>query len=479
MRRSLLALGVAAATLTACDGFREAMSAHVDVAARAGNQELSVERLSSMLAGTDVPLSTDIGRMVADVWVNYHLLAQAAARGDSLISPQDVETAMWPIIAQARAQRWHQQVMSNLTGLDTTVTEARYARGDLLAAQHILLLVPEGQPQSRDSVRRRAEQLRAQVTTANFAALAERHSQDPGSAPRGGALGVFPRGVMVPAFEQGVASLQPGEISPVVETQFGFHIIRRQPLGEVRDQFAQSLVMMEAQHAESTWVAGLERGYNVQYKPNAVATIRRTVEDPEGNMRSRTVIATSRSGDLTAGRLAQWVAAVPQRDQIRQGVATADDTTVLQLAKSVMRQEMVLHQADSAKVELDSAQMREIQDVYRRAIVNSWQVLGVSPQALADSASTQPDRERLAAQRVERYMDALLANQVQFLDIPGPLQSVLRQKYSWRVPNAGITRTIELAQKRRAEADSAARANRPASAVPIVPQTPPADSQDD
>lgn len=60
----------------------------------------------------------------------------------------------------------------------------------------------------------------------DFAALAKKYSQDPGSAPSGGDLGWAKRGQFVPEFEHAVYELKPGEISDVLETQFGFHIIQ-------------------------------------------------------------------------------------------------------------------------------------------------------------------------------------------------------------------------------------------------------------
>lgn len=61
---------------------------------------------------------------------------------------------------------------------------------------------------------------------ADFALLARRHSDDPGSSQKGGELGWFRRGRFVPEFERIAFALRPGEISPIVETPFGLHIIR-------------------------------------------------------------------------------------------------------------------------------------------------------------------------------------------------------------------------------------------------------------
>ena len=60
----------------------------------------------------------------------------------------------------------------------------------------------------------------------NFEELARKYSKDPGSAAKGGDLGSFPRGRMVPTFAAAAFALKPGEISEIVETPFGFHIIK-------------------------------------------------------------------------------------------------------------------------------------------------------------------------------------------------------------------------------------------------------------
>src|SRR5438874_10702709 len=71
----------------------------------------------------------------------------------------------------------------------------------------------------------------------HFAQVARRYSEDPGSKSKGGYLPATPRGQFVPAFDSAAWTLPPGAMTAVVRTPFGFHIIRRPPLAEVRDSF--------------------------------------------------------------------------------------------------------------------------------------------------------------------------------------------------------------------------------------------------
>ncbi|OSZ67821.1 SurA N-terminal domain-containing protein [Hydrogenophaga sp. IBVHS2] len=96
-------------------------------------------------------------------------------------------------------------------------------------ASHILLSVPAGASATdKDAVKAKAQALLEQVRKdpQKFAELAKANSQDPGSADLGGDLDFFGRGAMVKPFEDAVFGLKKGDIADLVETEFGFHIIR-------------------------------------------------------------------------------------------------------------------------------------------------------------------------------------------------------------------------------------------------------------
>lgn len=107
-------------------------------------------------------------------------------------------------------------------------------------ASHILITVDKAAgDDAKQKARARAEQIFNEVkkNPSSFAELAKKHSQDPGSAAKGGELGSFNRGSMVKAFDDAVFKMKVGETSPPVESEYGYHIIRVTGIsaGQIRD----------------------------------------------------------------------------------------------------------------------------------------------------------------------------------------------------------------------------------------------------
>lgn len=484
MKRLTLALAASLVLLPGCDGFREAMTAHVDTVARAGSQELTTERLAELMGTSQIPLNEEAARTIANLWVNYQLLGRAAANNDSLNDPKAVDEAMWPMLSQQRASKWHEQVQSKWA-IDSMPNEATYLRGDVIAAAHILIGVPEqGLSQGKqDSMQRVAEGLARQATAENFAALAQQFSMDPGSKDKGGVY-IVPRGQFVPEFETALFNLQPGEITRTpVRSQFGWHIIRRMPYSEVQQNHVQEFTNLIAgsavQVAESTYLAEVEQAGNIQFKSNAAEVIKKVMQAPEDHAKDRAVIATSRAGDFTAERMAKWISAYPARSQamMRQQAAQAPDSVLINFTRGqFIRGELVLAQADSAKVELSPAELTDARNQFSQLVHRVWTELKISPPTLADSAPAPAQRERVASEMVESYMDKLVLDQVPYVEVPMPLSEVLREKYDYTVNRAGIARSLERASKVRAAIDSTRARQQPQSQVPLggaAPTQPP------
>ncbi|BAO30237.1 SurA N-terminal domain-containing protein [Sulfuritalea hydrogenivorans] len=105
----------------------------------------------------------------------------------------------------------------------------RYKEAETRRASHILIRAAKDAPEAEaKAAKAKAEELLLQVkkTPADFARIAKQNSQDPGSAEKGGDLDWFGRGAMVKAFEDTAFALKEGQISDVVRSDFGFHVIR-------------------------------------------------------------------------------------------------------------------------------------------------------------------------------------------------------------------------------------------------------------
>ncbi|MEO5697154.1 MAG: hypothetical protein ABIQ60_08465, partial [Burkholderiaceae bacterium] len=221
------------------------------------------------------------------------------------------------------------------------------------------------------------------------------------------------------------------------------------------------------QAAESTYLAGLESSSKLEVKPGTAATVRAAVEDPTAHKDDKTVLATSSIGKFTASDLSKWMATFPPQAGIAERVKAAPDSLLPVFVKNFVRNELVLHGADSAKIGPDSAQLAQIRTMFRSSLTNAWTQLNLDPKNLAAAAKSKSDRAKLAAQRVDDYINKLMSQQAQYVDVTEPVQTVLREKYDYTIKPEGIDKVLLEAAKIRLASDSTTKAGQPKSVVPL------------
>ena len=247
-----------------------------DVLARVNGENVTKteveDYIKNMEAQAGAPLPPDqrdrVYRGVIDQMVGYKLLLQEVASRKIAVPDADVDARINEVKKQFPSEDMFMQALisRNLT-LDKMKVDARrdigvsklieqeiaakvavkpeqvesfykenpdkFKQPEQVRASHILIKFPESVDDAgkaavaRAQAKMKAEQILKDIKAGkDFAALAKQHSDDPGSAVNGGDLGVFPQGQMVGPFNDVAFRLKPGETSDLVETQFGYHIIR-------------------------------------------------------------------------------------------------------------------------------------------------------------------------------------------------------------------------------------------------------------
>ena len=250
----------------------------------------------------------EIYRKVLDELVTYTLLKQEAKAREFTVTDAEVEEqvnkmrqsarteeAFKKALAErkmtlerlkvdARAEMSIAKMMAAQVAGATEATDAevrdfydknpdKFKRGETVRASHILLRVD---PNADDATKKQTKAkidavLKRAKSGEDFAALAQQNSQD-GSAPQGGDLGYFPKEKMVPAFADVAFALKTGEISDVVTTQFGVHIIKvtdRKPAGtvpldEVSPQVKQYLTEQKKQQQAQAFIAQIKQKAKIE-----------------------------------------------------------------------------------------------------------------------------------------------------------------------------------------------------------------------
>ena len=215
-------------------------------------------------------VETEYKRRNEKIKVAYFSISPATFKGKITVSPAEVETyfnanrvaymvpekrsfLIFPI-EEAKIAATFQLPEAELRNAYAKNQE-RYRTPERVKARHILLMTTNKSPAEVTAIQKKIEDILKQVKAGgDFAELAKKNSEDPGSKVKGGDLDWVTRGQMVPEFEKATFDLKAGEISGVVKTQYGFHIIkaeaheqaRLKPFEEVKAELAAEVSRAQA-----------------------------------------------------------------------------------------------------------------------------------------------------------------------------------------------------------------------------------------
>lgn len=203
-------------------------------------------------------------RAFAEDFVRMKILASAAEKAGLEKDPK-VASQLRLLRVNALANAQLEKMGETLKVTEADVQKAYEEKKSTLErakARHILIAFKGSAAQqagkkelTEEEAKKKAEEIRAKlVAGGDFAAIAKAESDDTGSGAQGGDLGSFSRGQMVPEFEKAAFEGKVGEISPVIRTDYGYHVVQVQergatPLAEVRKQIEEELKQKKLQEA--------------------------------------------------------------------------------------------------------------------------------------------------------------------------------------------------------------------------------------
>lgn len=247
-------------------------------------------------------------------------------------------------------------------GYDEERLQATYATSPEheLVVRHLVVLSERWRPEEhRKAARDRAAAALGEIRRgADFAQVAGEYSEEPGAGRRGGLLEPGRRGTWVAEFWEAASALAPGEVSGVVETPYGYHVLRLEerreiPLAEVRDQALTRLVdIATAAPKAEAWAA--RQAERLQLAEADVLAWR------AGEVADSVVLASWPGGVYRAAELQRYLVTLDQTAAER--IEAADETSYLEVVRALARNALLAQEAARLGVALTAAERAEVME---------------------------------------------------------------------------------------------------------------------
>jgi PPIC-type PPIASE domain len=458
MRRNVILAAGLTLGLVGCGNFRDLFSAHADVAAEAAGQQLSSQRLAQILSsgGKGVKINRETADYIANVWIDYSLFGQAVAENKLPVDSASVAEAVWPDISELKGTHWHDSLMAHRGSVSPAAVDSLYQAPDTRVLQHILFGArPKADSAEKAAAKKKAEAALAQVRKGtSFDKLAFELSEDPGSKADSGYLPPSPRGRFVPAFDSAGWALAPGQVSGLVETPFGFHIIKRPTLAEAREHLVSYIQERAGVHLDSLYMDSLAAAHRIEVLPGTPAAMRAAAEAPDQSRKSDKTLVKFTGGALTVKDYLRWVRALPPQytSQLRE----ANDTMLTKFARILTQNVLLLREADANKIAVTPLEWASLKRHYESQLDTLRAEMGLQEGDLTDSSIALAERKKVAGLKVEKYFDHLIDGKTRLRPLPSALATLLRDRLPYAIHDAGVSRAVELATGLKAKADSAA-----------------------
>lgn len=396
-----------------------------------GEWSLSENELAELLVlAQPFPLDSDAVEELARHWIGAAALAQRAGRGDEVTGADAVAASTWlerreALLALDREDR--------LGSTPVPDAEAAYREGRLRLLAHVLRAVgPETSAAEVDLQGRVARRILEALVDGGSWDDAVAESQDLDTRESSGLLGLFGSGELPPELDRAASGLEPGQVSSVIRSTEGFHILYRPRFGDVSDLFAIRLLdrrLVEVDVSSSRGVLA-ERG--VSYSSRATASLRQIADDPWAALNSRAQLAKWDGGGLAEGQVARIVVSLPRRS--RAEMARADERTLLDFIEEIALRELRVGDAEGRGLTLDEGLRIRLEEGHGREVAEWMTRLGIQQ-------GSEPARGVL-----DRYMEGIVSRQVAGRSLSPLFEAWLLDGMQWTLDPTGVSGAIAQAR---------------------------------
>ena len=392
-----------------------------------GSDTLTAERLASWLVlGQPLPVTPETATGLANHWVELMVLAEMAPAG--IADLQQVERVAWPALRAARVERHFTGWLQSPAPTPEEV-EGAYGGEELRLAAHVLrMAAPQAHPQEHDRQREAAARIRLSLTQGTPWEEAVRESEDEGTRGSNGLLGLVRRGDLDPELERVVFALRPGEISPVVSSPTGYHVVYRPRLEDVRPIFTALLQEDRVRGARLRYAEEMTAGLDLRLAADGGERLRSLAKGEVAV--SSTTLATWRGGALPDSMALRYLGTLDLEG--RGGVAGASDAEAAELLEEMARQEILWERVASETPPLSPSDRDPILSTLQGDLEEIMAAVGSGPGA---------------AERVRSYMDAVIARRREPLRPPSVLVSDRMDSGATAVDPVGVAEAVERARR--------------------------------
>jgi|CXWL01.1.fsa_nt_gi hypothetical protein len=418
-----------------------------------GDAKLSGKVLQQWLLKAPIPPTASTTALLVGSWLDAALLGQSKVTGLSLNDSALTDAAIGPDAARGMILEFWAGRANSRTAPTDRQTDSLDKADVVRVFQHLFLAIPRGSDSvTVVAIAGRARGILERAKTEDFTKLVKALSEDTVTLATNGFLPAISRDEL-PAQIRSVAwGLTPGEVSRIIASPIGLHIVRRATAAESRLGLKRWLAPRLSRRADSTYVDSLARVANLELAPDARERVRAMLQEPL-RVTTGAPLVTWTGGALTPELARDWIVMVPAAE--RATLSVASESALTAFLREMSQRELILAQAGASHQVAPKARGL-LAPQYHAAVAE------VLTEFSARTAGVP------AAEAASVFIDSLALGRSRYRPLPGALSGVLRSKFDVTIDTTAIAKVLKSTQTLWAEL----HANDTTTAQPGTPQAP-------